>query len=153
MKSLGFIITSIGVFCLLVSSPSFQAIEKQLIEEEQFDMINDYFYQNPFFFRSALKKIFGLLQLSLSIGLSIYITQLLSLRVLPIVLEIGLGPVVFLLVMALLLTIPFQLINGTCLFLQKKFLLNNIQTKLLTAFSFLLFIIGNILVKFLIPSV
>jgi hypothetical protein len=153
MRSLVFIIASVGVFCLLVTNPSFQAIEKQLVEEEQFTVINDLFYQNPFFYGSALKKIFGLLQLSLSIGISIYITQLLSLRVLPIVLEIGFGPVVFLLVMALLLTIPFQLINGTCLFLQKKFLLNNIQTKLLTMFSFLLFIIGNILMKFLIPSV
>ncbi len=144
-------VVSLSIICLLLVIPSFQAIEKQVVETTYQNQVESFINVDGFSDNSFLKKILGVIALLTGIGLSIFITQLFSLRVLPIILEIGFGPVVFLLVMSLLLTVPVQLLNGFCLLFQKQFSLGRLQTVLLTIFSFLLYIIGNFLIKARIP--
>lgn len=144
-------IFSLFIICLLLLIPSFQALEKQAVKREYKNRFDSLITVNNFSEHSLLKKIWGFIELFTGIGLSILITQLFSLRVLPIILEIGFGPVIFFLVMALLLTVPVQVVNGVCLLLQKQFLLGRFQTILLTIFSFLVYISGNFLVKSMIP--
>lgn len=144
-------VVSLGIICLLLVIPSFQAIEKQVVETTYQNQVESFINVDGFSDNSLLKKIWGIIEIVTGIGLSIFITQLFSLRILPISLEIGFGPVVFLLVMSLLLIVPVQLLNGFCLLLQKQFSLGRLQTLLLTVFSFLLYIIGNFLIKARIP--
>jgi hypothetical protein len=144
-------IFSLFIICLLLLIPSFQALEKQVVEREYKNRFDSLITVKKFSEHSLLKKIWGFIELFTGIGLSILITQLFSLRVLPIILEIGFGPVIFFLVMALLLTVPVQIVNGVCLLLQKQFSLGRFQTILLTIFSFLVYISGNFLVKSMIP--
>ncbi|HMA82974.1 MAG TPA: hypothetical protein VKP59_01960 [Candidatus Thermoplasmatota archaeon] len=151
MKLSSIRIISLGIIILLLVIPSFQSIEKQVVETEYKTRVDSFIGVDGFFKNSFLQKIWGIIEILTGIGLSIFITQLFSLRVLPIILEIGFGPVVFLLVMALILTVPVQLLNGFCLLLEKQFSLGRFQTLLLTVFSFLLYIMGNFLVKAKIP--
>jgi len=151
MKLSSIRIISLGIIILLLVIPSFQSIEKQVVETEYKTRVDSFICVDGFFKNSFLQKIWGIIEILTGIGLSIFITQLFSLRVLPIILEIGFGPVVFLLVMALILTVPVQLLNGFCLLLEKQFSLGRFQTLLLTVFSFLLYIMGNFLVKAKIP--
>lgn len=144
-------IFSLFIICLLLLIPSFQALEKQAVKREYKNRFDSLITVKNFSEHSLIKKIWGFIELFTSIGLSILITQLFSLRVLPIILEIGFGPVIFFLVMALLLTVPVQVVNGVCLLLQKQFSLGRFQTVLLTIFSFLVYISGNFLVKSMIP--
>ncbi len=144
-------IFSLFIICLLLLIPSFQALEKQAVKREYKNRFDSLITVKKISEHSLLKKIWGFIELFTGIGLSILITQLFSLRVLPIILEIGFGPVIFFLVMALLLTVPVQVVNGVCLLLQKQFSLGRFQTILLTIFSFLVYISGNFLVKSMIP--
>lgn len=144
-------IISLCIICLLLLIPSFQALEKQAVKREYKNRFDSLITVKNSSEHSLLKKIWGFIELFTGIGLSILITQLFSLRVLPIILEIGFGPVIFFLVMALLLTVPVQVVNGVCLLLQKQFSLGRFQTVLLTIFSFLVYIIGNFLVNSMIP--
>lgn len=145
------ILTTLSVVILIMLIPSFQAVEKELMEEELEQSIKSNFSQMVFSLGSFLKKIWGIFEIMVGIGLSIGITQLLSILVLPIVLEIGLGPIVFLLLMSVLLTIPFELLNGVCLLIQKQFSLGKFKTIFLTIFTFFIYVVGNLLVTFSIP--
>jgi len=151
MKLSSIRVISLGIIFLLLVIPSFQAIEKQAVETEYKNRVDFFTHDDSFFKNSVLQKIWGIIEILTGIGLSILITQLFSLRFLPIILEIGFGPVVFLLVMIVMLTVPVQLLNGFCLLVEKQFSLGRFQTLVLTFFSFLVYIIGNFLVKAKIP--
>lgn len=150
-----FITTQIIALCIIalfLLLPPSQAVEKKLVENECKSIINSlshtiYFSEGS----SFLKKIWGILEIIIGISISIKLTRLLSLLTLPIILEIGLGPFVFFLVMSVLLTIPVQLLNGICLHLQKQFSLGKVKTFLLTVFSFLIYMFGTVISSFWIP--
>ena len=151
MKSIKIRIISISIIFLLLFIPSSQVIGKKIVEKEYNKRFNRLINVDGFFENSVFKKILGIFELLTGVGLCILITQLLSLRVLPLILEIGFGPVIFLLAMALLLTIPVQLLNGICLLIQKQFSLGQFQTVILTVFSFFVYVLGNFIVKSTIP--
>jgi hypothetical protein len=151
MKTIKSILIAFFITGLFLFLPSFQAVEKQLVENEYKNRI--FSFSNTDFLSDAslLKKIWGVLEILFGISLSIGLTRLLSLMVLPLILEIGLGPFVFFLVMSVLLTLPVQLLNGICLLVQKQFSLGSVKTFLLTAFSFIIYISGTLISASLIP--
>lgn len=151
MKTIKSILIALFITGLFLFLPSFQAVEKQLVENEYKNRI--FSFSNTDFLSDAslLKKIWGVLEILFGISLSIGLTRLLSLMVLPLILEIGLGPFVFFLVMSVLLTLPVQLLNGICLLVQKQFSLGSVKTFLLTAFSFIIYISGTLISASLIP--
>lgn len=149
MKTFSLKLVSICVFFVVIFIPYSQAIENKLIQEEYDELFTSFFYGNNKLFSSFLKKIWGFVEIFFGISLSIAITHLLSLRLLPIILEIGFGPLVYFLSMIMLLTIPVQFLNGICLLVQKQFSLGKIQTGLLTIISFVFYIFGTLIFNFL----
>lgn len=143
---------SIGIISLLFLLPCSQAIENHLIKNEIKASILQNVSTSFASLGSLLKKIWGIFEIVAGISISIGLTQLISLYLLPIILEIGLGPVVFLFMMLVLLTIPFQFLNGVCLAIQKQFSLGKIKTFLLTVFAFMAYVVGNYLSLSLIPT-
>jgi len=153
MKKNVVLLGSIGIISFLLFLPCSHAIEHQLVEKEIKDSIQHCLSIGTDSVGSFFKKIWGLIEIITGISISIGITQLISLFLLPIILEIGLGPVVFLLVMTVLLTIPFQFLNGVCLSIQKQFSLGRIKTFLLSVFAFMAYFAGNFISMSLIPPV
>lgn len=151
MKSKITVFWTIGLTLLMLLIPVSHAIENHLVVQELKKSYDRFVFDISFSLRSFLKKIFGFIELLIGIGLSIGFTQLLSLILLPVILEIGLGPIVFLLMMAVSLTIPFQFLNGICLLVQKQFSLSRFKTVLLTLFSFMIYFFGILLSMSLIP--
>jgi hypothetical protein len=152
MRSVVSIFVSIIVVCSFLILPSIHAVEKKLVKEEFSNVVHGDLNQNGITsFQSFLKKLFGFFEITISVSLAIFITQFLAIRVLPIILEIGFGPVVYMLIMLVLLTIPIQVLNGICLLIQKQFSLSSIQTLMLTIITFLIYIVGIIIVKSSIP--
>jgi len=144
MKSI-YGIYSLVCIIIVMLLPFAEAIENHVVEEAYEKKINSISLSSFF------KKIVGIVEIVFGITLSIYITQSLSLRVLPIILEIGLGPIVYVLVMFALLTIPIQILNGTCLLIQKQFSLGKWKTFFLTFVVFLIYILGNAISTSIIP--
>jgi hypothetical protein len=144
-------VTTFLIVILLLIIPGTHAIEKELIKQEMQKSIDSTFSDTLFSLGSFLKKMWGLFEIIVGIGLTIGITRFLSILVLPIVLEIGFGPIVYLLLMSALLTIPFELLNGVCLLMQKQFSLGKIKTIILTIFIFLTYFLGNHIAMSSIP--
>jgi len=153
MKSVVSLIVSIIVICSFLFLPSIQAVEKNLVKQEIFEVNLIQIIQKGInSFQSFLKRLLVFFELSFGVSIAILITQFFAIRVLPLILEIGFGTVVYVLVMLLLLTVPVQLLNGICLLIQKQLRLNSFQTLMLTIITFSLYIVGVILFKSSIPK-
>lgn len=83
---------------------------------------------------SFFLRLLVFLELAGSIWFSLWLLNMLELRVIEIAIELNLGVFVSFLVMLLTASIPVKLLNGVCLLVQKQLQLKRWETGLLTAF-------------------
>ncbi len=127
---------------LVISMPVIPALQKKQIDQAVDELITEkqsvlsrmdqlFGTQNhPSFFL----RLLVFLELAGSIWFSLWLLNILELKVIEIAIELNLGVFVSFLLMLLTASIPVKLLNGVCLLVQKQLQLKQWKAGLLTAF-------------------
>lgn len=152
----GFTLKAVWVltFVLVVSLPFIPALqkaqidqavetrlstEKQMVFSDVFQFLRD--KDHP----SLFLRLLAVLEISGAIWFTLWLLNILELKVIEIAIELNLGVLVTFLLMLLTASIPVKLLNGVCLLIEKQLGLKQWESGLLTAVVLLLWMVLHLM--------